>query len=626
MTKYLNIKYVCGVKIKIFFTVTIAIFMLSGIATAAEYLEQKQPSTVKPKFVDGEILVKFKSGVTAQAQQFTTLNLGGRSSALVGKKLRVVKIKLQEGSDVIATAEAYMANPNIEHAQPNYIYYISVIPNDASFNQLWGLKNTGQTISNPVYTTNNPGIAGYDIDAESAWNQITDCRSTIVAVIDTGINYTHQDLTGNMWDGSGSGFPNHGWDFVDGDNDPMPTRGNEDHGTHVAGTIGAYGNNSLGVTGVCWRANIMAVRVVGAIGATTANVISAIEFASDNGAEIINMSLGGEGAFDALFNNAITYARDRDVVVVVAAGNGGANVVGDDNDGLGDDGDINTIFYPCNFTQDNLICVAALDQSYTLASFSNYGATSVDVGAPGTNTFSNGVGQHITDIFTSGWSLSGGWASSICFSDYMLSNPANWCSFGTYGLNADDRAYKSFNLSGAIVAELNFKFVLDTELNVDSVFAGMKNTGGDPFAGGGTMLGGSGITGTTSGFWVPVSFDISSCNTSTCSLGFQLISDSSIVDRGVAIKDFAINTVQTNSTSYHLSSGTSMASPHVAGIATMVRAFNPNYSYTQTVEAIKNGGEIIAALSGITTTGQAANAMGALAYITQPSGVVAIVQ
>jgi len=428
-----------------------------------------------------------------------------------------------------------------------------------------------------------------------------------------------------MWDGSGSGFPNHGFDFVDNDNDPMPIGGGEHHGTHVAGTIGAIGNNSLGVAGVCWQASIMSVRVLGATGAgSTADIISGIEFASDNGAKVINMSLGGEGAFDTLSSDAITYARNNDVVVVVAAGNGGTDGVSDNNDGLGGDGDANTNYQPCNFTQNNLLCVAALDQSYSLASFSNYGATSVDVGAPGTNTLSSVAGQKITDDFTSDWTLGGAWTQGFCSPYSILSNPANWCSIGGYANNIDDRAYKTFDLVGTTAAALEYYGQIDTESGFDFFSTAMKSSGGDPFAGGGSTL--QSGSGSTFNLLLGFNHDISSCNTATCALGFRLTSDINTVFRGVAIVGFTIETLQTNSTSYNVIDGTSMATPHVAGISIMVRAFNPNYSYTQTVEAIKNGGEVVAGLSGITTTGRAANAMGAIAYLLEPTGLEAVVQ
>lgn len=614
---------------KTLFALALTALIMSNIFAASPLSFPIQSSGVKEKFVQGEILVRFKSSMTIQAQQLSVESQGARSVKSVSGIMNISKVKLPIGETVSAAIEAYQNNPNIEYAQPNYIYYATAFPLDTSYLQLWGMNNTGQTISDPNYPTNNPGTPGSDIDAELAWEQITDCSSKVVAVLDTGINYTHQDLAANMWDGSGAGIPNHGWDFVDSDNDPLPVGGGEDHGTHVAGTIGAVGNNSAGVTGVCWQASIMSVRVLDAVGfGTTAGIVSGIQFAADNGASVINMSLGGEAEEDLVFKGAIIYAQDRDVVVVVAAGNGGTDGVGDDNDdngffgGGGDDGDVNTIFQPCNFDQDNLLCVAALDQSYSLASFSNYGATSVDVGAPGTNVLSSWAGPIITDDFTSGWTLSGGWTTGICASINTLSNPTDWCSSGTYANNADDRAYKSFNLNGVLAAELFYVVSFDTETGRDFFSSSMLSSGGDPFAGGAlpNLLN---ISGSQTGF---VKNNISSCTTATCSIGFRLTSDDTVVFRGVGISRFSINTLQTNSSSYNVAKGTSMSSPHVAGIATMIRAFNPNYTYAQTVEAIKNGGEAVAALSGKTSTGRAANAMGALAYITQPTGVAAVVQ
>ena len=620
MSKYFNIN---NGRNKAFLTLILSVFIFGNVIAESQQVFKKQPPKIKAKFVEGEILVRFKPNTKVQAQQSIIVNHGGRSVKSISKVMNISKIKLQLGGDVNVAVEAYRSNPNIEYAQPNYIYYANALPNDTNFSQLWGLKNTAQIISNSTYTTNNPGTSGYDISAESAWDQITDCRSAVVAVLDTGINYTHQDLTANMWDGSAAGYPNHGYDFIDNDNDPMPTGAKEDHGTHMAGIIGAAGNNSSGVTGVCWQSKIMSVRVLGPTGSgTTVGVIQGIEFAADQGASVINMSLGSEGAFDPLFSNAITYARDRDVVVVVASGNGGFDAVSDDNDGLGDDGDFSTIIKPCNFSQYNLVCVAALDQSYSLASFSNYGVTSVDIGAPGTNILSSYAGQKLTDDFTSGWlTVGSSWANDTCASYTTLSNPGNWCSGGTYELNLDDRVYKSFNLTEALTAELSYIMSVNTEANFDIFSTAMKSSGGDPFTGGGTIL--LQTSGSTFEF---DNNDISLCNTSTCTIGFRLTSDNSIVSTGVGIYNFEIRTLQTNSSSYYSNDGTSMAAAYVAGIATMIRAFNPGYTYSQTLEAIKNGGQYVAALSGKTTSSRAANAMGSLSFITQPTGVAAVVQ
>ena len=606
--------------IKRLLALAITLLAAYGFSANAQMVDELS-DLVRPTYVAGEVLVKFKPTVGMQAQNQMISTLGAKRLATIGRA-GIAQLKLPQGTRVIDAVEALKLDISVAHAQPNYLYYTAAVPNDTNYGQLWGLKNTGQTITNPAYGTNNPGTSGLDMDAELAWDQLTDCRSTIVAVLDTGINYSHTDLLANMWDGSGSGFPNHGWDFIDnfptGDNNPMPTGAFEDHGTHVAGTIAAVGNNSIGTTGVCWQARIMSVRVLGATGSgTTAGIILGIEWASDNGARVINMSLGGGGGFDTLYSNAITYARDRDVVVVVAAGNGASN----NDSGF-------AAVWPCNFTQNNLVCVAALDQAYALADFSNWGSTSVDVGAPGTNVLSSWAGTLFKEDFSTGagWLLNGGWTrldtASSCVTSggtpiETLVNPANWCAGGPYSNNITDNAYKTFDLSGASVAAVGYFAMWDTEAGADFFRTNYKSTGGDPFTGGINV---NELSGSSSGF-VSYEHDLSACLTATCSIGFQLATNASGTDRGVSLALFKIGTLESSTNADNVINGTSMASPHVAGLATMLRAYNPNYTYTDVVNAIKNGGENVAALSTITTTGKAANAMGSLAYINPPGGV-----
>nr|WP_245252199.1 S8 family serine peptidase [Paenibacillus sediminis] len=212
------------------------------------------------------------------------------------------------------------------------------------------------------------------IDAPDAWDITKGSKDVVVAVIDSGVDYTHPDLAGNMWsDPKG----NHGYDFVDNDDSPMDLNG---HGTHIAGTIAAVGNNSYGVSGVMWNARIMAVRALDQNGqGSLSQIIDAITYATDHGADIINMSFAGDGK-SRLLEDAIKEAGEKGVLVVTAAGNEGK------------DNDSNPL-YPASYDLPNIIAVAATDSADRLASFSDYGVRTVDVAAPGVNILSTWVNQ-----------------------------------------------------------------------------------------------------------------------------------------------------------------------------------------------------------------------------------------
>jgi subtilisin family serine protease len=589
---------------------------------------------VPAQYVPGEMLVKFKPAVSAQSSRAAVAAIGGAVQATLSGNLMLVK--LPAGQDAAAAASAYSSDPNVEYAQPNYIYQATAVPNDTDYSSLWAFKNNGLPINTPVqgggwiYTTNNPGTAGNDMNLEPAWNHITDCSSVVVAVLDSGVNYNQQDLAANMW--TSTTYPNHGYNYVSGEgaaNDPMDLNG---HGTHVAGIIGAVGNNGTGVTGVCWKAKIMAVRVLDSQGSgTTASIISGMGFAVTNGAKVINMSLGGAIPFDQAYSDAITTAMTSDVVVVVAAGNDTNN-----ND--------TSARYPCNFTHANLVCVAALDQNFALATFSDWGATSVDVGAPGTNMWSTWTGTNttITDTMNAAaaWTMTGGWNYMTWLDGSLTSHngfadPGTWPT-GTYPAAANDSAYKSFDLSAYDTAVLNF-WVAGVVNSTDGFRAKMNTVAGDPFATGGTFLfnqnSNSNVnwyfdTTTVSGFsFIPVTSNISSCKSVTCTIGFNLTSAAgSTGAKGPMVTNFTIDTLTVNATSYNTENGTSMASPAVAGLAAMLRAYNPQYTYADVVASIKNSGRSVASLAGKTTTGKAVDATAALAYVNKPTGLSATVQ
>jgi subtilisin family serine protease len=522
-----------------------------------------------------------------------------------------VHVRIPPPENVASALASYRRDPAVESVQPNYIYRARGLPNDSQVGQLWAVRNTGQAVFSSSYSP-NAGTAGDDINVERAWDHITDCSSVVVAVLDSGVNYSHEDLAANMWAG-GAAFPQHGADFIDNDNDPMDENG---HGTHVAGIIGASGNNSTGIAGVCWNASIMAVRVLDATGVgTTASLAQGINFAVGHGAKVINMSIGG-ASFDPVLSAAITNAQANDVAVIVSAGNDAANVDG------------GAAEYPCAFTHPNLLCVTALDQTFALAAFANYGATSVDIGAPGTNILSAVALQttSIPDAFNSAgaldWTSAGGWGwrrlALAGRSIDVLANPPTFPS-GSYANSADQRAYKTFTVPSGTSALLSFSIQHALQAG-DALTVAYRVGAGDPFASG-TLL--QTFTGTTSGLIGPFSYDISPCAGKPCTVGFRLATDAGNNAQGVAIASFEIDVTGSSNFSYRVMNGTSMAAPEAAGLAAMLRAYNPQYTYADVLNAITGGGRPVPSLSGRTTSGRALDVMSSLCYINAPTGVAA---
>jgi subtilisin family serine protease len=611
------------------------IFAICGfalIASSADAAPYKVRKNATP-FVPGEVLVKFKPVASSQARTNSISSLGGAVRANLNRDL--VQVRLAPSQKVDAAVAVLSDSPDVEYAQPNYIYHALAVPNDPSYAQQWAFNNTAQTVASPVYATNNPGVSGNDMNMQLAWDHITDCSSVVVAVLDSGVNYTQQDLAANMWNGNA----NHGWNYTsEGNaNDPMDLHG---HGTHVAGIIGAAGNDGVGATGVCWNASIMAVRVLDSTGSgTTSSIISGINFAVTNGAKVINMSLGGGGTFDPAYSNAITTAQNNDVVVVVAAGNDTLN-----NDAAGQ------ATYPCNFTHSNLICVAALDQAYATADFTNWGSTSVDVGAPGTNILSTWAGTNasITDtmdgttlswwVSTAGTGPGFGYGTATpsappytvgTYNSLNFPNSASW--YTAYApTNTDARIWTVLNLStfDAVTLDVFGAAHVASDGGVGGAGMAYRAAGTDPFAGTPTYFADTPFSPSADPtFSYLPTLSLSGCNKSaTCAVGFRVKTGSTTTNLGMSIIEFTINTLTIDAVSYKLENGTSMATPAVAGLATMLRAFNPQYTAADVVANIKNSGRTTGSLAGITTTGRAVDAMKALSYISRPTGLTATVQ
>jgi hypothetical protein len=335
------------------------------------------------EYKEGELIVKFKSGVGIKAAADTHAHVKSEVVKHLGKT-GVQLVKLKAGLTTMEAVELYKTDPNVLYAEPNYILHaLDVFPNDPNFNHLWGLHNIAQT----------GGNTDADIDAPEAWQITTGSSDVIVAVIDTGVDYNHEDLAVNIWknlaelngipgvDDDGNGYVDdiYGIDTFNNDSDPMD---DHNHGTHVSGTIGAVGNNGIGVAGINWNVRIMALKFISSNGyGYTSDAIECLEYAImmkqnyGQNIKITSNSWGGKGYSKAL-RDAIQEAGDADILFIAAAGNDGS-----DND--------TERFYPSSYDPANIISVAATDHNDKLASFSNWGLAAVDVAAPGVNILSS---------------------------------------------------------------------------------------------------------------------------------------------------------------------------------------------------------------------------------------------
>ena len=346
-------------------------------------------------YKEGEIIVKFRAGTRTASSVKVHQAVGAsllRGLSLIGAE----HLKLPGGLSVRDAINRYMQDPDVEFAEPNYIRSIrSTVPNDPLFSMQWALKNTVAT--------------GADIKMTQAWDIARGDGGTVIAVIDTGIDYTHPDLAANVWSNPGeascsSGADNdqnglvadcRGWNFVGKNNNPMDDNG---HGTHVSGTIGAVGNNGLGIAGMIWNVKIMPLKVLDSQGiGTVADEVEAIQYAISKGARIINASFAGD-AFSNTESAAISAANSAGILFVTAAGNGDINSSGSNND-------VKPV-YPGNYNLPNIISVAATDQADSKALFSNYGLKSVHVAAPGVSILST-VPPGLRFLFCGGSPLPG---------------------------------------------------------------------------------------------------------------------------------------------------------------------------------------------------------------------------
>ena len=365
--------------------VMVSIFVLLALDVRPGSQYAAQPQSQAPDYVPDEIIVKFREGAGEYQKDLARFRVSGTRKKIFKIIRGLEVVKLSRGVSVKEAIDLYRQDPDVLYAEPNYILRTTLTPNDPRFGEMWGLNNIGQSSGTP----------DADIDAPEAWNHTTGSSDVIVAVIDSGVDYNHPDLSANMFrntadcnnngiDDDGNGYVDdcYGIDTRNNDSDPMD---DNNHGTHVAGTIGAVGNNNRGVVGINWNVQVMACKFVNASGSgTTDDAIDCLEYVKtmkDRGFNIIATSNSwGGGEFSQALADAIESQRQSGMLFITAAGNGNFFGLGLNND--------QTPFYPCNHYLPNVICVASTTRTDGRSTFSNYGRRTVHIGAPGSEILS----------------------------------------------------------------------------------------------------------------------------------------------------------------------------------------------------------------------------------------------
>ena len=613
--------------------------LLGGLAAAFAAALLAAPAQAL-ETVPGEVIVQFADGA-GRGERADALADSGTDQVeglgAPGTKL----VEVAGGGSVAAAISELEADPAVKYAEPNAIERPQAVPNDPSFPGLWGLLNAGQSVNGAA------GTPDADIDANEAWDIGIGSPDTVVAIMDSGADLTHPDLASQLWQNPketpGNGVDDDANGFVDDvngvdffDNDTNPTDTDSGHGTHVAGTAVARGDDGFGITGVSQRAQLMVLRVCGfiidpspgpgdppgSIGCIVSDQIEAINYAAANGAKVLNGSLGGAGGTENLTRRD-AIASHPGTLYVFAAGNGGADSVGDNNDVIPS--------FPCAHGQpsppvvanqtDNIVCVAASTQFDTRPGFSNFGATTVDLAAPGTSTLSDsGERDRLVDNFSAGalaWTQSGSqpWALSseapLTTQGVTDSPGGNYLSSQSYVITSPAVTLPA-GLDGCELQFLRARDFPAGNMPTDDVFRIE------------VLLNGAASSARTFNFSTDAAFASVSVNLfNTLAAGgsvrvrVSLLTDAANVASGIHFDNPTLACIESPSDhGLEFKQGTSMASPHVAGAAALLFSRNPGAPVSEVRGTLLSTVDQVAAFSGNTVTGGRLNIGNAMARMS----------
>ncbi|PID72446.1 MAG: hypothetical protein CSB34_02205 [Desulfobulbus propionicus] len=614
-------------------------------ASGAAYLKNHPlAASTSASYVEGRVLLKLRSGARLNSLTSNLDVLAGsatddyriRRFKALSSKVGQTLLRLDyPGVPTEKLLRSLEGHPDVEVAEPDYIISIDAMPNDTEFNELWALNNTGQVVDEV------PSTPDADIDAPEAWDQLGGRDAeVVVAVLDTGVDYTHADLAANMWtnelelngeagvDDDDNGYVDdiYGIDPCNEDSDPYD---DHYHGTHVAGTIAAVTDNGAGIAGITWnRAKIMALKFLSAKGrGYTSDAVICIDYLlamnqrEENDIVVMNASWGSTSPSEAM-KTALEAAAAEGIIMSAAAGNSARDCEGEQK------------HYPSSLDVENVISVAASDQDDNLAYFSNYGASEVDIAAPGVNILSpvpgGGYRALKTDPFYDSmergdinWDMdltTGDWAIT---DEKVADGKMAWSDspYGNYkqGSAEDDEhleynlVSKAIDLSDETETDLMVGFFLYKDLHPytcehgcgDKLFVEVSGDDGENW----TTLSahaGSDPNWKSYGYAIPASLV-----TDKFRIRFRMEVVPHGVADGVYIDKIGIGKANEMG-AFAFKNGTSMAAPHVSGVLALMASLYPSESMDQRISMLYSGGDRLDSLKGLVATDRRINLNGAL--------------